>query len=225
MNTPPDHDWQPDPQLLAAYFDGELDDRADLADLRTRLEAWLKCHPDAFAVQQESQALRNLWQETMPPEPGDEVWSQMLQRIDAARQPLPSAARGKRRFAVGAIAIGLALGFGLVLSLWQLIPSSGGDGVASVVTPEKHAPGEAEESEVLPVATASEVVILRVAGEDTDALVVGELPLHGPMELAEPGEIRFFQVQPASKDHVPQRVRLEGPNRPIIWARAETEED
>ena len=47
MNAPNHHDWTPDPQLLAAYFDGELEGRDDRADLRARVEAWLEQHPQA----------------------------------------------------------------------------------------------------------------------------------------------------------------------------------
>ena len=47
MNDAPKPNWTPDPQLLAAYFDGELEGRDDLADIRARIGVWLEEHPEA----------------------------------------------------------------------------------------------------------------------------------------------------------------------------------
>ncbi len=76
-----------------------------------------------------------------------------------------------------------------------------------------------------PVASESEVVILHVDGADAGTLVVGELPLQGPLELVGPGEVTFSSVQPAQRDNMLPEVYANGPGRPIVWARAENEED
>jgi hypothetical protein len=84
-------------------------------------------------------------------------------------------------------------------------------------------PAAVAEDDVFPVATASEVTILRVEGSDTETLVVGTLPVHGPLELALPGEVSLTSVQPDAHDNMVPRVLLRGPSRPMIWARLDTE--
>ncbi len=76
-----------------------------------------------------------------------------------------------------------------------------------------------------PVATEQEVVILRVDGADTGTLVVGLLPLHGPLELAGPGDVTLTSAEPAQRDNLVAELHDMGSGRPIIWARAEAEED
>ena len=69
MNNAPDPLWKPDPQLLAAFFDGELEGRDDLADLRARLESWLEAHPHTADDAATQQQLQKLWLDTTPAEP------------------------------------------------------------------------------------------------------------------------------------------------------------
>ena len=69
--------------------------------------------------------------------------------------------------------------------------------------------------EVLPVATASEVTILRIDGADTDAVAVAFLPVQGELELAASGEVCISCKCPRVN------VRQDPPHRPMIWARAD----
>jgi hypothetical protein len=78
-----------------------------------------------------------------------------------------------------------------------------------------------ESYEVLSVATMDEVEILRVEGADTGTLVVGALPVHGPLELADPGEVTVTSIEPDARDQMVPVMRSTG--RPMIWARLESE--
>ena len=48
-----------------------------------------------------------------------------------------------------------------------------------------------------------------------DGIVVGSFPVSGPMEWADPGEVRISVNVPY--------LRQEPPDRPMIWARADGE--
>jgi len=74
-----------------------------------------------------------------------------------------------------------------------------------------------------PVATAEEVVIRRVEGADTSLLVVGQLPVNGPLELAAPGEVHVFHVRPDRPDQMMPTVLEKGPSPPMIWAKLDTD--
>lgn len=76
-----------------------------------------------------------------------------------------------------------------------------------------------------PVATSNEVVILHIEGADTGMIVVGELPVQGPLVLVGPGEVVFTSVKPAPPDNMIPEVHAGGPGAPIIWAHAEPEEE
>jgi hypothetical protein len=66
-----------------------------------------------------------------------------------------------------------------------------------------------------------EVEILRVEGADTGTLVVGALPVHGPLELADPGEVTVTSIEPDARDQMVPVIRSTG--RPMIWARLDSE--
>ena len=226
MKAQPDHDWSPDPQLLAAYFDGELEGCPDLADLRARLETWLEQHPEATGEVKANQRLREAMLDTAAPEPSADAWEQTLARIDEGRRrPAPKPAVGRYWLTACAGAASITLVFGLLFALSRYA----GAPEAKIETPiarpkEQPKPSVPEDTEVLPVASAGEIVILRVEGADTSTLVVGLLPLNGPLELADAGDIRVISVQPDARDRMLPHVRQDGPNRPMIWARTDTEE-
>jgi hypothetical protein len=73
------------------------------------------------------------------------------------------------------------------------------------------------------VAAAHEVEIMNVEGADTQSLIVGELPVKGPLELAAPGEVTVTSVQPAARDKMMPEVYVQGPGRPMIWATLKTD--
>jgi hypothetical protein len=196
MNSLPEHDWQPDPQLLAAYFDGELDGRADV---HVRIEAWLAAHPEAV---QDWDELKKLLRET--------AWQMMRERIEVGR---PAAAPRSRRLllATAVVAASVVLVIGVLFGAWRSLrtPDS-----ALVKAPQQKMP-EDSDFEVFPVALASEITILRIEGADVDAVVVGTFPVSGPMEWADPGDV-------CVKCKCPRVcVRQDPPDRPMVWARSD----
>ena len=74
MNSDWDRNWNPGPELLAAYVDGEFEGRDELAALRVRVEDWLSKHPHAQEELAQYRKLRKLWHDTAPDEPSDEAW-------------------------------------------------------------------------------------------------------------------------------------------------------
>jgi hypothetical protein len=212
--TPHPDDWSPRPELLAAYFDGELDGRPDLDALRRRVRDWLCRHPEAGAVLDDYRRLAQLWQETRPPEPEPETWRRVEECL--ARHPLPQPVPARRARAGRWVAALLAVAAGVALWAWLGLHDPAGPKVAE----KKAAPAAVGEDavEVFPVATAAEVTILRVEGNDTHTLVVGELPVQGPLELAGPGDVVLTSVQPDTRDQMMPQVRVDGPHRPMIWA-------
>jgi len=214
--TRPEDDWKPGPELLSAYFDGELSVRPDLDALRQRIEDWLSFHPEASADLDEYRLLGRLWKQTTPRDPGPRAWEELEARL---RQPSPPESARPRRSALGRRLIALsaaAASIGLVLWLGfgrQILPEPPASN--RIVRP---APSAAREFEVFPVATASEVTILSVEGADTHTVVVGELPLRGPMELAGPGEVAFTDFDVDGRDYMLPHLRAAAPHRPMIWA-------
>ncbi len=203
-----DSGWEPSPELLAAYFDGECEARDDLAGVRRRLERWLSESPRGCAELAEYRQLRQLWLQSTPPEPAPQAWQAVHARLEAAfAVPRPTRILANRRtrrwtaFAAMAAAVLVMVGV-LTFSTKPAVDD----------TP-------------FPVASEREVVILRVDGDDTGTLVVGELPLEGPMELVSRGEITLSSAQPAQRDNMLPDIELNGPGRPMIWARSATEED
>jgi hypothetical protein len=73
----------------------------------------------------------------------------------------------------------------------------------------------ADDFEVLQVASANEVTILRIEGADTEAVVVGLLPVSGELELAAAGEVCISCTCP----HI--QYRHDPPHAPMVWARAD----
>jgi anti-sigma factor RsiW len=201
------HDWQPDPQLLAAYFDGELNGRADIADVRARIEAWLEAHPEAA---EDLAELKKLLRDTAPAQPSEAAWQETRARIEAQR---PAAVPRSRRpwLAAAVVAASIVLFIGVLFGAWRSFQRPN---EALVKMPQPNMP-DAEEFEVLTVASANEVTILRIEGADTEAVVVGLLPVNGELELAAPGEVCISCKCPRV------HVRQDAQNRPMVWARAD----
>lgn len=206
-----------DPELVAAYFDGEFEGRDDTASLRRQVEAWLTANPDARTQLADYRRLRQLWQQTSPAEPRGRPWEKVLAGV---RQQLGQSQAGSPRrparswlwWASAAACIGL-----VGLAWTRLMP-------VQAPSPRDHFVSTQSGDEDLPwtVARADEVTILGVEGEDTGTVVVGELPLKGKLELATQDEIRVTSMQPDLSDNMVPRVRG---NRPMIWAVAESERD
>jgi anti-sigma factor RsiW len=201
----------PDPQLLAAYFDGELEGRDDVAELRARVEAWLETHPEARQQGTEQQQLQKLWLDTTPADPSTAAWAECRKAIDAARAQAGSTPATRRPWLLFAAVAGVALFVGALIGVWQFTR----DVEHHHVVQRPHE----EPVEVFEVAQSHEITILRVEGADTESLVVGIPPLVGLMELADPGDVRVLRVHPAALDKMIANVS-EQP-RPIVWAQVD----
>jgi len=197
-------------EILAGYADGEFEGRDDLALLKQRVENWLVEHPEARAEQSRVRQLKQLWRDTTPPNPPPDVWLKMLAELEAV-PPRPANLRPWRRRALGLATI--AASFALLVSVWWMN------------RPIAVGPMASSNEDDLPftVAAAHEVEIMNVEGADTHTLVVGELPVKGPLELAAPGEVTVTSVRPAARDNMMPEVQVQGPGRPMIWARLETD--
>jgi anti-sigma factor RsiW len=180
-------DWSPSPELLAAYEDGECEDSA-----KEKIEAWLAKHSEAVDQLMAQRQLRQLWHATTPAEPDAGAWTAILARIQASPHTPPTS--GWRQ-SLGWIA-GLLLAGAAAFLLMTSLRSRG--------------------EEPFPVATADEVEILSVAGADTHTLVVGQLPVRGPLELLEPGEVTVTSVEPDARDNMVPQMH---DRPPMIWAR------
>src|SRR5262249_48326011 len=75
------------------------------------------------------------------------------------------------------------------------------------------------------VATEDEVEILSVQGADTATLLVGTLPVQGPLILVREGDVSLRSVQPAAKDNMVPDLFLQGTGAPMIWARTGAERE
>jgi len=225
MISPNEGNWAPSPELLAAYFDGEFEGRDDLACLRRRLEAWLETSTSARSDLCAYRHLRQLWQETSPREPSPVVWQKLQSELisiqkndktlcaqcslsDRANTEKPSTSNHRPNYSWKSTFIWTAA----ACLLFKVLLLKG---------PLPHP----DDDEPFPVASEREVVILHVEGADTGTLVVGELPLYGPLELIGPGEVTLTSIQPAQRDNMIPEVYVAGPGPPIIWARAEEEGD
>lgn len=210
MTPNPNFSWN---EILAAYADGELEGRDDLAPLKERVEDWLTQHPEAEAELEQLRQLKQVWQETTPPSPAPSVWQRMLRELARPSRPSPTPTQSAwPRFAVFAAALAACVALGLILRSArqpEVVPS-----------PQ---PVPLSDEAPFAVAAVHEVEILDVDGADTPTLIVGELPLQGPLVLAAPGDITVTSVRPAARDNMVPEVNLQGPGRPMIWARAETD--
>jgi hypothetical protein len=211
MNANFDPNWQPDPQLLAAYFDGELEGCPDAA-LRLQIEAWLDAHPESRSTWDDHRKLQKLMRDTVPAEPSVAAWKQTLERI-AAEQKRPNVKTPARaRWMTAAlVAASVLLFVGALFGIAHLTRPDKQD--QFVDRPEVVMPDD----EAWPVASASEVTVLCIEGSDIDAVIVGTMPVSGEIELAEPGDVCI-------KCNCPRiNVRQDSQHRPMIWAVAKTD--
>jgi hypothetical protein len=211
MNEPSQNAWKPDPELLAAYFDGELEGRDDVADVRARMEAWLEGNAEAAEQYAEHQQLNKLMRDTTPAEPSAAAWKQTLERIDAERKRPALAPTSRRRswVVMGAIAASVLLAIGLFGAMRSYVWNTPNRDIAEN---GKNFEAPEETYEMLEVALASEVTILRIDTDDIEGVIVGTMPVSAPLELADPGSVCVSCKCPRIV------VRQDPPNRPMVWA-------
>lgn len=216
--TPPSHDWshgaaggEPGPELLAAYLDGELEGRDDLAALRARLEDWIACHPEVRDEIQRQRRLRRLWEQTAPEEPTAAQWraalSSILSLASAGRARAPEAPFAETKGKAYVQTLGLVaacLACVVLLSATFLSSPTQPWSVPSAL--DFYLP----EDDPFPVARSQEVEVLQVAGADTGSLPIGRLPVQGELELVGHDDVAFSESN--------ARV-IFGVNSPMAWER------
>jgi anti-sigma factor RsiW len=174
-----DHEFNP--ELLAAYVDGEL-----APPERQAVESWLTDHPEARAEVEAQCRIGRAWQSTRPHEPDAGTWAAALENIRARLEVTPLSSR--RRLPLRWL-VGLAAGILAVISVFlALRPSPPGSLVAL---------GEVDRNEPFQAASADDVEITSLADADSDhVLLVGFAPVRGPMLLASEGEILLDDITP-----------------------------
>lgn len=194
-----DPNWKPSPELLAAFADGELDGRDEAAELRAHIEGWLAANPAAQAELDANRRLRRLWDRTSPPEPSAETWRKTVAGVQRPAPAPPRSSGG--RVLVGA-ALVACLGWALLL-------------LGNFDTQKPKPPVE-----VFQVAEDADVDIIHIDGTSIDSIVVGRLPLSGPLELADPGDVLITNIAP--RDNMRP---MPAQQRPILWLLARDEGD
>jgi anti-sigma-K factor RskA len=167
MTQRPNHqDPCVDPERLAAYADGELGPAE-----RAAVEAWLAEHPEARAEVEALGRLARVWEAAAPPEPSEAAWAGVRDRVALAARFRQSAGRqrpARRRTGPTWRLTALAAGAAAVLV---------GAFLGQHFWPKPAGPP-------LPVATSDDVDIVSMDAGDVGALVIGDPPVQGPLELA-----------------------------------------
>jgi anti-sigma factor RsiW len=199
----------PPEALLAGYVDGEL-----TATERSAVEAWLQRDPGAAAELEAQRDLLRLWPTIPPPEPSPFTWARALTGITAglalagaAVSPVvvraaKSPARRPGWVRAGLRWTGAAAAVLLVLVL-NPMASQG--------------PAPAPPAKPYPVVTADDVDIVTLNAVDADRLVVGNVPVRGPLDLAAPGDVVVLSIQPDVDGMLPSlHVHTENPSPMIV---------
>jgi hypothetical protein len=171
-------DKGPTPEQLAAYADGELADAE-----RAAIEAWLQHEPSAAAEVEAQRRLTQTWRDAEPPQPSEETWAGMYQKIEAGlNAPVPGAKNAwPRRLLVSAATLGAAAAAVFLLVLLR-------DGYQPLPPVE----------EPYAVVSAKDVAILCINGDDTGCLVAARPPIDliGEQELATPNDAEVLNREP-----------------------------
>ncbi|QDU20794.1 anti-sigma factor [Urbifossiella limnaea] len=188
----------PWPDVLAAYADGELDDRA-----RAAVERWVTANPAAEPCVDAQRRLSpenwRLWCQASPPRPSDEAWDStrdgIAARLTLARLSEPVGVPWERRLARAVAVAAYALtacvvlfaGFGYLL--FPRLPQQVAERVARADDPLAGIP-------VLLIAADTEVDVHRVDGAGAGGwLPVGGMPLAGPLTLATSDDVELEEAE------------------------------
>ena len=213
MNPVPGDSWTPSRELLAAFADGELEDRPHLAELLRQIEGWLADHPAAYDELEAQLELTRLMAATAAPAPAAATWADVWSRIVAA--PRGGGPHWKAWSIAGLVTAAAAAVVLAVLRFGSPQPSPSPSPVPPTLAPISQGEYVAKlpAIEVLEVATADEIEIVRVAGADTGSLVTVNLPVNSPIELLEPHEV---EVQPPANNAAGTEVHQSG-SGPVVW--------
>lgn len=127
--------------------------------------------------------LRALYQASSAPEPAEDVWNGVQSRVHASVGRTASVGGTSRRpvWALLGLSAAALLGLWLAKSLWTVPPPASPQPQAVV--------------EPFPVADADDVRIVSMDARDAASLVVGELPVAGVVEFAQPEDIRVIRCE------------------------------
>ncbi len=217
------NDSTPDPQLLAAYFDGELHRRANTrVDQIRRVEEWLEAHPlEAIAEREAHARVAEALADASPPEPCPEAWRRLQKQLHDSQQGLPRLNRRKRR-RHGLLLVAAAAS--LLLLAWAAWPTRQPAPDQPAPNPQAKKP-VAPAVEVFEVATAAEITIIRMAGSDTPMLAVNQLDIFGGFELASRSDVEDLTISPASPElpETSSELRFGSTDRPVVWTPTKSE--
>jgi hypothetical protein len=183
---PEDDNWKPNPEQLAAYVDGELDRCGAGAPLKRRIEDWLAGHPEAASTMEAHRQLYRVCKTTRGPQPREASWDDLWARINNAPHQTP-AHRGRwmARRVVWAAALLLTAAAGVLLALTWAFRDRGRQGPLP------------EEMEPFPVASADEVEVLFIQGEDMPTLAVSHLFDNDLFPVASDEEVEILRINGA----------------------------
>lgn len=128
--------------------------------------------------------LRALYQASSAPEPAEDVWNGVQSRVHESVGRTASVGGALRRpvwMIAGLSAAAALMGLLLAKSLWTVPPLA--------------APQPQAVVEPFPVADADDVRIVSMDARDAASLVVGELPVAGVVEFAQPEDIRVIRCE------------------------------
>jgi hypothetical protein len=230
MTSPAQFDPKKPPQEhFAAYADGELRGEALI-----RVEEWLCAHPEDAALVEAQQQPATLCRRSAPPEPIEEKWSAVLEKIEfaltspAAADPLPLSRQreAKRRvsirIAVAMWATAAAAIVALVLYLQKPQPialNRSADNSSTMVqelqAPDSEIPDESlaflqDPAIAMLILSPEDVDIVSLEGDDDSALVVGAPPVGKTLPLAAPGDVVLVSVAADDDGMVPEMRTPQG---------------
>jgi hypothetical protein len=166
----------PSIEELAAFLDGEL-----ASDDWTRVQDWLANHPADAALVEDHRNFLRFWRESTPAEPSEKAWGEVFARIEAgshqAGANLRTSLRRSRQIRVGLL--GTAAAAAVILA---------------IVAPWREPP-DIVDLDGFPIATADDVDLVSMEGNDAQLLVVGNPPVHEPMELVASSDVTLIRIE------------------------------